>query len=224
MSTVVKQGIETAAELLELIEELGGIPPHRVLMRPTPGEATEADLLEYGNRTNRRCELIDGVLVEKAMGRGEASIASWITMLLGPYILSRSLGCLISSDGMVRLREGLVRAPDLSFIRLAKLPDGKLDMTPIGEILPDLAIEVLSASNTKAEIDRKIAEYFLAGIEAVWVVDHFRRVVVVYTSLEDAVTLAEKDTLDGGTVFPGLDLPVARIFEIVPPTKKRRRR
>ena len=83
---------------------------------------------------------------------------------------------------------------------------------------------VTTDGNTKAEIQRKIGEYFLAGIEAVWVVDPFRRVVVVHTSAEDFVTLEETDTLDGGTVFPGLDLPLARIFEQVPLTKRRTQR
>ena len=97
-------------------------------------------------------------------------------------------------------------------------------MTPIGDLMPDLAIEVVSDGNTKDEIERKVGEYFSAGIEAVWVVDPFRRVFVVHKSPEDFVTLTEQDTLDGGTVFPGLDLPIARIFEQVPPTKRRTRR
>ena len=222
MSTVVKHEIETMAELMELVERLGDIPPHRVLLKPTPGEATEADLLHRISRTNKTCELVEGTLVEKAMGYGEASIAGWLLMCLSGYVLPRSLGCFADGGGIVRLRAGLVRAPDLSFLRWNKLPGGMFDMSPIGKILPDLAIEVISAGNTKAEIERKIGEYFLAGIEAVWIVDHFRRVVVVHTSLEDAVTLAETDTLDGGTVFPGLDLPLARIFEHVPPTKRPR--
>ena len=224
MSTVAKHEIETAAELLELIERLGGIPPHRILLRPTPGEATEADLLDHLSRANKTCELVDGTLVEKAMGKGESFLAVWIIRCLDAYVVPRDLGYFASGDGIVRLRPGVVRAPDISFIRLAKLPDGLFDMTPIGELIPDLAIEVISASNTKDEIVRKIGEYFLAGIEAVWIVDHFRRVVVVHTSPEDAVTLAETDTLDGGTVFPGLDLPLARIFECVPLTKRRNRR
>ena len=221
MTAVAKQQIETMEDFLV---RLGGIPPHRVLMRPTPGEATESDLLDHMDRTGKCSELIDGILVEKAMGRGESFLAICIIRCLDVFVVPRDLGYFSSADGFVRLRSGVVRAPDISFIRKDRLPDGKIDMTPIGELIPDLAIEVISEGNTKAEIERKIGEYFLAGIEAVWIVDHFRRVVVVYTSPEDAVTLAETDTLDGGTVFPGLDLPVARIFEPVPPTKRRNRR
>jgi Uma2 family endonuclease len=224
MSLVLRHEFETAAELLELIDQLGGIPPSRLLLKPMPGEATEADLLDRMDRTGKTCELIDGVLVEKAMGRGEAFLAGWITRCLDVYVVPRNLGYFAPADGIVRLRPGVVRAPDISFFRKDRLPGGLLDMTAIGELLPDLAIEVISAGNTKAEIERKVGEYFLAGIEAVWIVDRFRRVVVVHTSAEAAITLAETDTLEGSPVFPGLDLPLARIFEIVPPPKKRQRR
>ena len=221
MSKVATNGIDTIGQLLE---QLGDIPASRVMLKPTPGKATEADLLRMVERADRLCELVDGTLVEKVMGRGESFLAVWIIQRLAAYVEPRDLGHFISGDGIVRLRKGVVRAPDISFIRKKRLPNGQFDMTPIGEIIPDLAVEVISDGNTKAEIERKIGEYFFAGIEAVWIVDPFLRVVVVYTSPEDAVTLAETDTLDGGTVFPGLDLPLAKVFELVPPTKRRTRR
>jgi Uma2 family endonuclease len=224
MTTVAKRGIETLAELLDLAERLGGIPPARVLLKPTPGEATEDDLLEQIRRRDRTCELIDGTLVEKAMGRGRSFLAAWIMQSLGGYVGPRDLGFFISSDGIVRLEEGTVRAPDISFIRKERLPNGQFDMTPLGEIIPDLAVEVVSEGNTKAEIERKTGEYFQAGVEAVWIVDPFRRVIVVHSSPENFVKLKEADTLEGSPVFPGLDLPLARIFEPVPVVKKRPRR
>ena len=107
MSLVLRHEFETAAELLELIEDLGGIPPSRLLLKPMPGEATEADLLERISRTNKTCELIDGVLVEKAMGRGEAFLAGWIMQCLAPYVGPRELGYFIPADGIVRLRPGV---------------------------------------------------------------------------------------------------------------------
>ena len=223
MTTVVKRGPETVEELLELIVRLGGIPPARVLLHPTPGEATEDDLLEQLARKGI-CELVEGTLVEKAMGKGQSFLASWITRLLTAYVEAHDLGDFAGPDGITRLRPGIVRAPDISFFRKEKLPDGQFDMTPVGEIIPDLAVEVISADNTRAEIERKIGEYFQAGVEAVWIVDPFRRVVAVHTSADDFVTLKETDTLEGSPVFPGLDLPLARIFGRVPVVKKRARR
>ena len=65
--------IETLADLLE---QLGGLAPARVRFRPPPGTATEKDVLEVEAHEDRLCELVDGVLVEKAMGWRE-SILPW---------------------------------------------------------------------------------------------------------------------------------------------------
>jgi Uma2 family endonuclease len=224
MTPVATPRFETLAELIDLADRLGGIPPARVLLKPTPGEATEDDLLDHIRRTDRTCELVDGTLVEKVMGMGESFLAIWMIRCLDAYVIPRDLGYFSSGDGMTRLRPGVVRAPDICFIRKRRLPNGQFEMTPIGEMIPDLTVEVISEGNTKAEIDRKIGEYFQAGVEAVWIVDPFRRVVVVHSSPESFVTLKEADTLEGSPVFPGLDLPVARIFEPVPAVKKRPRR
>ncbi len=62
---------ETAADLLH---RLGGIPASRVRLVPTPGTATEKDVIAVHDRTNRLCELVDGVLVEKVMGFDESIV------------------------------------------------------------------------------------------------------------------------------------------------------
>jgi hypothetical protein len=59
--------------LADLLERLGGIAPDRVRFRPAPGTATEADVIAVRERHQRICELIDGVLVEKAMDSGNRS-------------------------------------------------------------------------------------------------------------------------------------------------------
>ena len=59
----------------DLVERLGGIPLSRILVDPAPGTATEADVLEAERRYNRLYELVDGVLVEKAMGFSESLLA-----------------------------------------------------------------------------------------------------------------------------------------------------
>jgi hypothetical protein len=56
---------QSLGELHERVASLGDIPPHRIRLQPWPGDATEDDLLAV---TGVRCELIDGILVEKAMG------------------------------------------------------------------------------------------------------------------------------------------------------------
>ena len=221
MPKVATNGIDTIGELLE---KLGDIPASRVMLKPTPGKATEADLLRMVERKGRICELVDGTLVEKGMGFEESSLAVWLNYLLRTCLGDHNPGKWSGESGMMRLKVGLVRAPDLSFTRWSKFPDGKRSARPIADLVPDLAIEVLSASNTPGEVHRKLGEYFHAGTELVWIVDPVKRVVIVHTSPEECTTLTEDDTLDGGSVLPGITLPVRRVFEETEVVKKAPRR
>jgi Uma2 family endonuclease len=77
---------------------------------------------------------------------------------------------------------------------------------------PDLAIEVLSPSNTVREINEKIAFYFAAGSLAVWVFNPKKRTAAVYTSPSEFHMHGEHDTLDGGDVLPGFKLELSKLF------------
>src|SRR5207249_4685656 len=106
--------IETLADLLE---HLGSIAPERVRFRPTPGTATEKDVLAIRHSPEHRlCELVDGVLVEQAMGFRESFLAGVLFTILWGFVKSRNLGLVTGADGTIRLVSGLVRIPDVAFI------------------------------------------------------------------------------------------------------------
>jgi Uma2 family endonuclease len=113
----------------------------------------------------------------------------------------------------------LVRLPDVTFIAWERLPNEEFPAEPIPDLAPDLAVEVLSKSNTRAEIERKLREYFAAGARLAWVLDPKSRTVRVHISPTEFRTLQEEDTLDGGEVLPGFQLPIREWFE-----RARRRR
>jgi hypothetical protein len=141
--------------LEELVEGLGNIPLYRIRFRPPPGTATEADVLELHDRENRLCELVDGVLVEKAMGYRESVLAGVILTLLRLFVRSRNLGLVSGADGMVRLFPGLVRIPDVAFASWERLPNRRMPTQRVPHLAPDLAVEVLRDSNTEDEMNRK---------------------------------------------------------------------
>jgi Uma2 family endonuclease len=201
--------IETLADLLE---QLGGIAPARVRFRPPPGTATEKDVLEVRARTGRLCELVDGVLVEKGMGFRESMLAGALIEALRAFVRPRNLGLLTGEAGMMRLASGLVRMPDVAFVSWGRLPDRRVPREPIPELAPDLAVEVLSESNTPGEMARKRQEYFAAGVQLVWLVDPEARTVEVFTAPEQSTLLHEEETLEGGAVLPGFALPLRELF------------
>jgi Uma2 family endonuclease len=198
--------------IADLVEQLGGIDPARIRANPPPGTATEKDVLAIHDRTNRLFELVDGVLVEKVMGFSEAYLAALLVQLIGLHVDRNDLGIVVGADGMVRLMPGLVRMPDLAFLSWEHFPGRKVPRTPIPELAPDLAVEVLSVGNTPAEMRRKLREYFFAGVRVVWLVNPDERSVRVYSETNVYQLLRESDILAGGEVLPGLALPVRNIF------------
>jgi Uma2 family endonuclease len=203
----------TAVETLaDLLAQLGGIAPVRVRFRPLPGTATEKDVLDMQAREGRLCELVDGVLVEKGMGFLESYLAGALIEILRGFVRPRRLGLVTAPDGMVRLAPGLVRIPDVAFISWARLPGRRVPREPIPDLAPDLAVEILSESNTADEMARKRREYFAAGVQLVWQVYPWARTVEVYTASEQVTVLHEAETLEGGAVLPGFALPLREFF------------
>ena len=201
--------IETLADL---VDRLGGVPLTRIRFHPYPGTATVQDVIDASRRNGKRCELVAGVLVEKPMGWNESSLAGWLVAMLNIFVLPRNLGIVTIPDGAVELREDLVRLPDVAFTRWDRLPDRKRPTRPIPNIAPNLAVEVLSRSNTPREMAIKRQDYFAAGVELVWEIDLEQRSVVVFTSPADSETLRAGDALTGGAVLPEFTLAVADLF------------
>ncbi len=198
--------------LAVLLDRLGNVPADRVRFYPMPGTATEQDVVDIEAHENRLCELIDGVLVEKPMGYDESLIAGNILTALNQFAHSRKLGLVTGEARMVRLFPGMVRIPDVAFVSKGRLPGGRKPVEPIPSLIPDLVVEVLSESNTTAEMSRKRGEYFTAGVRLMWVVDPASKTVAVYTTTGSPRILRENQTLDGGEVLPGFSLDLKTIF------------
>jgi Uma2 family endonuclease len=210
--TTVATSTTAIITLADLLEQLGDIAPARVRFRPLPGTATETDVLAIHDREDRLYELVDGVLVEKAMGFRESLLAGMLIEILRGFVRARNLGLVTAPDGMMCLAAGLVRIPDVAFISWDRFPNRRVPTEPIPNVAPDLAVEVLSAGNTPGEMARKRQDYFAAGAQAVWQVDLHTRTVQVFTAPEQSTVLHEAQTLEGGTVLPGFTLPLQELF------------
>ena len=212
MSTTTLEATELET-LADFIDRLGGISPSRVRFHPLPGTATEADLLKViAKRSGRIYELVDGTLVEKVMGYRESFLAGTLLMLLRRHVDPQNLGLVSGADGMMRLHGGLLRIPDVAFASWDRIPGRKVPVEPIPDLVPDLAIEVLSEGNTPAEMARKCREYFAAGVRLVWLIDPATRTAVVHLSPEESSHYDAEGTLDGGDVLPGLSVPLGPLF------------
>ena len=198
----------------ELLERLGDIGPERIYMRPPPGTATEADVLAALEAPRKRiCELIDGVLVEKAVGYRESVLAGYVYLMLEAFVRPRNLGLVTVPDGTIRLWAGRVRIPDVAFFSWDRFPDRRVPEEPIPTLAPDLAVEVLSVSNTPREMLFKREDYFRVGVRLAWEIDPRNRTACIYLSPEQpAAILTEAEVLDGSPVLPGFTLPLHDLF------------
>jgi Uma2 family endonuclease len=158
------------------------------------------------------CELIRGRVVELIPpggrhGRIQASIAHRLT----GFVLSAEIGTVYGEVGFVIERNpDTVRVPDVAFVEGGRLEN--VDETRYLPFAPDLAVEVVSPSDTFPYIEEKAAQWLAAGSRMVWVVEPESRRVFVYRNAEPREDLSESDTLDGGEVLPGFTTPVADCF------------
>jgi Uma2 family endonuclease len=118
----------------------------------------------------------------------------------------------VAQSNAVRLFPGLVRIPDVGFASWDCLPGRKRPRKPVPHIALDHVVEVLSKSNTKAEMARKLGEYFQAGVRVVWLVNPKTRSVHVYTAVDRLAVLTGNQSLDGGDVLPGFSLMLSELF------------
>lgn len=161
-----------------------------------------------------RYELVNGELRQMPPTGGEhGDRAMRLSAPLAVHVYQNDLGIVLAAETGFKIDDFNVRAPDCAFVSNDRL---KLQGLPRGffPFAPDLAVEVISPGDTKAEVKEK-AEWWLAvGTRLVWVVDPKRQTVTAYHAASGKTTIYKLgDTLDGLDVVPGFALPVADIFK-----------
>jgi Uma2 family endonuclease len=161
-------------------------------------------------------EVIDGRFVESPpMGVLAGLIASQLTILLGSHAAAANLGHVVSEILFVLdAARNLRRRPDVAFVSHHRWPAGRgvEDQAAAWDVVPDLAIEVISPTDLDEEVHDKLMDYFRAGAARVWIVRPSIRHVYVYESPTRVEIFDESGTIDGGAILPGFRLPVATIF------------
>lgn len=161
-----------------------------------------------------RYELVNGELIDVGnSGMEHGWFASNLMIVLGGFVRTHKLGVMCDSSTAFAMKNGNRRSPDVSFVAKERLQG--LRRLPKGffQGAPDLAVEVLSPSNTVEEIHNKIVEYFENGTRLVWVIHPDEQYVLVYHSPSPDRLLRPQDVLEGETVIPGFSLAVSKLFE-----------
>ena len=185
--------------------------PPQMRTRKTSFTAEELIRLPRGKC---RYELVKGDLFEMPLaGAAHGRAAMEIGALVGTQVQVNELGEVFAAGTgyIIRRNPDTVRAPDASFISGNRLPPGEL---PAGyfDIMPDLAVEVLSPNDRPGEVQDKVDDWLRAGVPLVWVINPATRTAMVYRSGSDRQEVTEGGSLDGAEVVPGFTCQLRELF------------
>jgi Uma2 family endonuclease len=160
-------------------------------------------------------EVVDGEIVEKTVGVYEVEIANILTHFLGTFAKEHRLGrAVMEMIFIIDRAKELQRRPDVAFVSHARWPvQRRAPKVAVWDLVPDLVVEVVSPSNTADQVQKKIHEYFEAGVARVWVVYPRQQEVYLYASPTQIQVLQLGQELDGGDLVPGFRLPLNALFE-----------
>ena len=147
-------------------------------------------------------------------------LASCLHGLLWSYAREQGLGMSVAEMLFVLDAEhNLRRRPDVAFVSTARWPlDRALPRTGDWDVVPDLAVEVISPNDVFKDVLAKVREYFHYGVQVVWVIAPEEEQVYVYDSPTHVRILTGQDEMTGGEVVPGFRLPLGHLFQQAAPT------
>lgn len=170
---------------------------------------------EFDRRGDTRgYELIDGRMVEKAMGMESNWTALHLIHLIWEFFGDLVPGWFFCSECSYQCfphAPNRIRKPDISFIRFGRLPNEEL-MPGHCTLAPDLIAESVSPNDLTEEIEERVADFLKAGTELVWVLYPKTRHVMVHRQDGSVTKLTGEMELSGETVLPGFTVKVAKLF------------
>ena len=191
---------------LETSQRLSGSPPPATAVEESLTMTLEAFLAS----DVEGYEYVKGELVPMApptMEHGE--ISTNVVWYLQSHVRENQLGRVYTAETTFRLGERAVK-PDAAFVAATNLPEDRRQSSPQP---PDLAVEVVSPSDTLYSVAEKALDYLNAGTRLVWVIEPVTKTVTVYRSRTDIRTLKCGDTLTGEDVVKGFACQVEALFE-----------
>lgn len=186
-----------------------------VTTTPPPRVWTEAEL-EALPENGFIHEVVNGELVMSPKNNFQhESIFSRLFFPLEAFNREHRLGGVFGSNLGCWMSNRNCRAPDISFLPKERLR--RLGFTPSTRKFlpgaPDLAVEILSPSNTRTEIDARLNDFFTSGTQIVWIINPDDKSVTVCHPPTDRKVLGPGATLDGEHLLPGFQLLIGDLFK-----------
>jgi len=173
---------------------------------------TDQELLAMPHDGIKR-EIIGGEIVMMSPANyNHGTLISRLYAALGPFVYDHHLGELADGQSGFRLNNGDLLCPDISFISAARDAAHRASNATFLQGAPDLAVEVLSPSDTIELLEEKLRLLFNSGTRLAWIVHPRTKCIHVYRTPDAPRVLHISDTLEGQDVIPGFSLPVSKLF------------
>ena len=187
-----------------------------MVTEPTKNSWTEADLASLPDDGYRH-ELVNGELVMSPKNNWyHGDICARLLTALRVFADAHRLGAVWDSSTGFWMQSQNCRAPDISFVRKERLHGLKPSEARFFNGAPDLAVEVLSFSTSRREIDERLRDFFGSGTQIAWVIDPDQQMVEICHSPTGRRLLAPDGFLDGETMLPGFRYAVSDLFRAWP--------
>ena len=179
---------------------------------------TAGQFYDFCCKNNGRYELVKGEVVELSpVNDPHGAVAGYIVTAFNNYSRPRGAGwARVETGYWLHHDPDTVRGPDVSF-RLRSRGEREVPSTGFVSGAPDIAVEVISPSNTAAAVARKVGEYLGAGALRVWVAYPATRTasrrVVIHRPDGATTTYTGDDVITDEELLPGFSLPLSEIFE-----------
>ncbi|MGD0698133.1 MAG: Uma2 family endonuclease [Terriglobia bacterium] len=154
-----------------------------------------------------RYELVEGELITVSPGMLRHNlIRDRIFFLLMSFLQTHKIGTVVAEQAF-HLVGNTVRVPDVAFVSAAR----ELPYDGVVEGAPDLAVEVVSPSNTPRELDQRRSDYFAAGCKRIWLVYPEEREVYIH-GLSGITRRRGDELLEDPEWLPGFSVKVSEFF------------
>jgi Uma2 family endonuclease len=177
---------------------------------PVPVQMTAEQFDSLPEEEIRKWELLDGELIEVPSATPKHNrIMGRLFKRLDDFAEKRKLGAvLLETDLAVRANTRL--RPDMGFFSAATWETVDLDRVPVAET-PDVAVEIISLSETRKTIARKVDAYLTWGVQEVWLIEPTVRTLTIHAAAGEQ-RLSEGAFLTSELV-PGFRVQIADLFE-----------
>jgi Uma2 family endonuclease len=171
---------------------------------------TAEEFDNYPFEEDKRYELDEGELIEMTRPAYKHNqVMQKLLVELVLYFREHPIGQALISENLYALSPSTRRSPDVAIIlgdRQAELENAK-----VIPIIPEIADEVLSPSETPRMIHRKMRQYFEAGVKEVWLIDPESKEVEIWIGLQLTHELTG-DAAITSPLLPGFALTLAELF------------